>query len=187
MEEEVSFILDHTKEQMEKAITHLEAALLKIRAGKATPSMLDGIFVDYYGVNSPLSNVSNINTPDARTIVVQPWEKSMIGPIEKAILASNIGLNPQNDGVILRINLPQLTEERRKDLVKQSKGEAEHAKVSIRSIRREGNESIKKLQKDGLPEDMAKDAEAKIQQLTDSFTVQVDQKLEKKEKDIMTV
>jgi ribosome recycling factor len=187
MDEELSFILDHTKEQMQKTLTHLEAELLKIRAGKASPQMLDGIYVDYYGANSPLGNVANINTPDARTLVVQPWEKSMLGPIEKAIQAANLGLNPQNDGSIIRINIPILTEERRRDLVKQSKAESEHAKVGIRSIRRESNESIKKLQKDGLPEDMAKDGENKVQQMTDSFIAKVDEKLERKEKEIMTV
>jgi ribosome recycling factor len=187
MEDELSFILDHAKEQMQKTVSHLESELLKIRAGKATPQMMDGIYVDYYGVNSPLANVANVNTPDARTIVVQPWEKSMLGPIEKAIQAANLGLNPQNDGSIIRINIPILTEERRRDLVKQSKAEAEHAKVGIRSIRREANESIKKLQKDGLPEDLAKDGENKVQQLTDNFIIKVDEKLDKKEKEIMTV
>jgi ribosome recycling factor len=187
MEDEVSFILDHTKEQMQKALSHLDSELLKIRAGKASPQMLDGLYVDYYGTNSPLGNVANINTPDARTLVVQPWEKSMLGPIEKAIQAANLGLNPQNDGSIIRINIPILTEERRRDLVKQSKAEAEHAKVGIRSIRRDSNESVKKLQKDGLPEDMAKDAENKIQQLTDTHIAKADERLEKKEKEIMTV
>ena len=187
MNEEVEFILDHTKEQMQKAISHLESDLLKIRAGKATPQMLDGIFVDYYGTSTPLNNVSNINTPDARTLMVQPWEKSMLGPIDKAIQAANLGLNPQNDGTIIRINVPPLTEERRKGLAKQSKTEVENAKVSIRSIRKEANDSIKKLQKEGLPEDIAKDAESKVQNLTDSHISKVDLLLEKKEKEIMTV
>lgn len=187
MEEEVSFILDHAKEQMQKAIMHLDAELLKIRAGKASPQMLEGVFVDYYGANVPLSNVANVNTSDARTLVVQPWEKNMLHPIEKAIAAANLGLNPQNDGTLIRINVPLLTEDRRKDLVKQSKAEAENAKVSIRSIRREANESIKKEQKEGLPEDVAKDAEAKVQQLTDSNIKKVDERLEIKEKEIMTV
>jgi ribosome recycling factor len=187
MEDEVTFLLDHTKEQMQKALAHLDSELLKVRAGKASPQMLEGIYVDYYGTNTPLGNVANINTPDARTISVQPWEKQMLGPIEKAIMAANIGLNPQNDGSIIRINIPQLTEERRKDLVKQSKAESENAKVGIRSIRRDANEAVKKLQKDGLPEDLAKDAEAKIQQLTDANIVKVDDRLAKKEKEIMTV
>ena len=187
MNDEVDFILDHTKEQMQKALSHLEGDLLKIRAGKATPSMLDGLFVDYYGASTPLNNVANVNTPDARTIVVQPWEKTMLGPIEKAIQAANLGLNPQNDGALIRINVPPLTEERRKGLVKQSKAEAENAKVTIRSLRKEANDSIKKLQKDGLAEDLAKDAEAKVQILTDTHIVKVDALVETKEKEIMTV
>ena len=187
MNEDVELILDHTKEQMQKAISHLENDLLKIRAGKASPQMLEGIFVDYYGTSTPLSNVSNVNTPDARTLVVQPWEKTMLGPIDKAIQAANLGLNPQNDGTIIRINVPPLTEERRKGLVKQSKTEAENAKVTIRSLRKEANDSIKKLQKEGLPEDMAKDGETKVQHLTDLHIAKVDALLEKKEKEIMTV
>ncbi len=187
MEDELSFVLDHAKEQMEKTIIHLEAELLKIRAGKANPQMLEGIYVDYYGANTPLSNVANINTPDARTLVVQPWEKSMLVPIGKAIQAANLGLNPQDDGSLIRINIPMLTEDRRKDLVKQSRAEAEHAKVGIRSTRKDANDAIKKLQKDGLPEDLAKDGESKVQQLTDTFSAKVDEKLEQKEKDIMTV
>ena len=172
---------------MQKAITHLDAELLKIRAGKASTQMLEGIFVDYYGANTPLGNVANVSTPDARTLAIQPWEKSMLGPIEKAIQAANLGFNPSNDGSIIRINVPPLTEERRKNLGKQSKNEGENAKVSIRNIRRDANETIKKLQKDGLPEDMGKDAETKIQALTDSYIVKVDALIEKKEKDIMTV
>jgi ribosome recycling factor len=187
MEDELAFVLDHAKEQMQKTLLHLDSELLKIRAGKASPQMLDGIYVDYYGANTPLANVANINTPDARTLAIQPWEKSMLGAIDKAIQAANLGLNPQNDGSIIRINVPQLTEERRKDLVKQSKAEAEDAKVGIRSIRRDANESIKKLQKDGLAEDLSKDAEAKVQQLTDNHITKVDERLEKKEKEIMTV
>lgn len=187
MNEEVQFLLDETKEQMEKALSHLEAELVKVRAGKANPSMLEGVSVDYYGTRTPLNQVSNINTQDARTLVIQPWEKSMLTPIEKAIQAANLGLNPQNDGVIIRIIVPPLTEERRKDLVKKAKAEAEHAKVTLRNLRRDANESIKKLQKDGMPEDEAKDAEAKIQQLTDAYSVKCDKHLEQKEKDIMTV
>ena len=187
MNEEVQFLLDETKEQMEKALSHLEAELVKVRAGKANPSMLEGVNVDYYGTRTPLNQVSNINTQDARTLVIQPWEKSMLTPIEKAIQAANLGLNPQNDGVIIRIIVPPLTEERRKDLVKKAKAEAEHAKVTLRNLRRDANEAIKKLQKDGMPEDEAKDAEAKIQQLTDAYSVKCDKHLEQKEKDIMTV
>jgi ribosome recycling factor len=187
MNEEVQFLLDETKEQMEKALSHLEAELVKVRAGKANPSMLEGIFVDYYGTRTPLNQVSNVNTQDARTLIVQPWEKSMLTPIEKAIQAANLGLNPQNDGVLIRIIVPALTEERRKDLVKKAKAEAEHAKVTLRNLRRDANEAIKKLQKDGMPEDEAKDAETKIQQLTDAYSVKCDKHLEQKEKDIMTV
>jgi ribosome recycling factor len=187
MNEEIQFILDNAKEQMDKAVSHLEAELVKVRAGKASPTMLESISVDYYGTRTPLNQVANVNTADARTLVIQPWEKSMLGPIEKAIQAANLGFNPSNDGSIIRINVPPLTEERRKNLGKQSKNEGENAKVSIRSIRRDANESIKKLQKDGLPEDMGKDAETKIQALTDSYIVKVDALIEKKEKDIMTV
>lgn len=172
---------------MEKAISHLESELAKIRAGKANPAMLEGIMVDYYGTNTPLNQVANVNTPDARSIVIQPWEKSMLTPIEKAIQAANLGLNPQNDGVIIRIMVPPLTEERRRDLVKKAKSEAEDAKIGLRSARKEAIDEIKKLQKDGLPEDEAKDAETKIQQLTDNYSVKCDKHLEAKEKEILTV
>ena len=184
---EVKKITDGMNDLMNKAISHLEAELQKIRAGKANPQMLDSIHVDYYGTNTPLSQVANVNSPDARTIVIQPWEKSMIGPIEKAILAANLGFTPQNDGTIVRINVPPLSEERRKDLVKKARAEGETAKVSIRNIRRDSNEHIKKAQINGLPEDLAKDAEKKTQQLTDQFIIKVDKHLEMKEKEIMTV
>lgn len=187
MNELVKPQIDSATLLMDKAIAHLEAELAKIRAGKASPAMLDGIYVDYYGSNTPLSQVANINTPDARTLAVQPWEKQMLGPIEKAIFGSNIGLTPQNDGVMIRLNIPPVTEERRLNLVKQSKGEAENAKVSIRNVRRDANEAIRKLVKDGLAEDVAKDAETKIQQLTDSYIVKTEKHLEAKEKEIMTV
>ena len=175
------------QDQMQRAISHLEAELVKVRAGKANPSMLDSIFVDYYGNNTPLNQVANVNTLDARTLVIQPWEKSMIKPIEKAIIDANLGFAPQNDGQIVRINVPPLSEERRKDLVKKAKAEGETAKVSIRNLRREGNEQIKKIQKTGIPEDLAKDAEARIQKMTDDFITKVDKHLEAKEKEIMTV
>jgi len=187
MSEETKFILDSAKEQMEKAVSHLEAELVKVRAGKANPTMLEGLMVDYYGNMTPLNQVANINTADARTLVIQPWEKSMLTPIEKAIQIANLGLNPQNDGVLIRILVPALTEERRKDLVKKAKAEAENAKVSLRTIRKEANESLKKLQKAGTPEDEVKDAEAKVQTLTDSFVLKCDKHLEVKEKEIMTV
>jgi ribosome recycling factor len=172
---------------MQKAISHLETELVKIRAGKATPSMMDGVMVDYYGSMTPLNQVANINTPEARTIIIQPWEKSLIKPIEKAITDANLGLNPQNDGQMIRITVPPLSEERRKDLVKRAKAEGEHAKVGIRNLRRDANENIKKAQKAGLPEDLAKDAEAKTQKITDDYIAKVDKHLEAKEKEIMTV
>ena len=171
---EVKPILDHMQDHMQKAISHLEAELVKIRAGKATPSMMDGVMVDYYGSMTPLNQVANINTPEARTIIIQPWEKSLIKPIEKAITDANLGLNPQNDGQMIRITVPPLSEERRKDLVKRAKAEGEHAKVGIRNLRRDANENIKKAQKAGLPEDLAKDAEAKTQKITDDYIAKVD-------------
>jgi ribosome recycling factor len=187
MNELVKPQIEEVTSLMDKAIAHLENELAKIRAGKASAGMLDGIYVDYYGNNTPLNQVANINTPDARTLAIQPFEKKLLGVIEKAIFASNIGLTPMNDGQMIRVNIPPLTEERRKGLVKQSKGEAENAKVSIRNIRREANEAIRKLVKDGLAEDVAKDAETKIQQITDSYIVKTDKHLEAKEKEIMTV
>lgn len=172
---------------MEKSLDHLEFELSKVRAGKANPAMLEPVMVDYYGSRVPLSNAANVNTQDARTIVIQPWEKSMLTPIEKAIQAANLGFNPQNDGVIIRIIVPPLTEERRKDLVKTAKSFGEDAKVAIRNIRKESMEKIKSLQKNGLPEDEAKGAETKIQGLTDDHVAKCDKHLEQKEKEIMTV
>ena len=187
MEEEVQLYLDDAKERMEKSLEHLNTELSKIRAGKATPSILDVISVDYYGSLTPLSRISNISTPDARTIRIQPWEKNMIGPIEKAIMQANIGLNPSNNGEVVIVNIPVLTEERRLYLVKQVKAEGENARVSIRSIRRDTNEELKKMQKNGLSEDLEKDAENDIQKLTDSYNELIDNYLDKKEKDIMTI
>ena len=187
MSEVLKKIIDGTKEQMDRAIDHLETELGKIRTGKAQPQMLDRVFVDYYGASTQLSQLANINTPDARTITVQPWEKNLIVAIEKAITLANLGLNPQNDGSIIRIAIPPLTEERRKDLVKKAKAEAENCKVSIRSLRRDGNEAIKKTVKEGLPEDLGKDAETKTQQMTDTYIIKVYKHLEAKEKEIMTV
>ncbi|MCP9752172.1 ribosome recycling factor [Ferruginibacter sp. HRS2-29] len=187
MTEELNLIIDDTTASMEKAITHLETELAKIRAGKATPAMLDGIMADYYGNPTPISQVANINTLDARTIAVQPWEKNMLQVIERAIIAANIGINPQNDGVTIRLFLPPLTEERRKELVKRCNGEGENAKVSIRNIRRDAIEDIKKLQKDGLSEDECKDAEVEAQALTDKFISLVEKHLAAKEKEIMVV
>lgn len=187
MEEEVQLFLDDAKERMAKAIEHLKKELSKIRAGKATPSILDVVSVDYYGTLTPLSRISNISSPDARTLRVQPWEKSMIDPIEKAIMKANLGLNPSNNGEVVIINIPVLTEERRRDLAKQVKVEGENAKVSIRSVRRETNEELKKLQKEGMSEDFEKDAEADVQELTNKYNKLVDDYLEQKEKDIMTI
>ena len=187
MNEEVQFYLDETKERMESALNHLEVELSKIRAGRANPKILQDVLVDYYGSPTPLNQVANVASPDPRTITVQPWEKSMIAPIERAIMNANLGLNPDNNGEIVRINIPPLTEERRRDLVKQSKGETETAKVSIRNARRDVIEQVKKMVKDGLPEDMAKDAENVAQKLTDEFGKKVDELFAKKEKDIMTI
>lgn len=187
MNEDVKFILDSAKESMEKAIRHLESELTKIRAGKANPAMLENVKVDYYGSMTPLNQVASVNTQDSRTILIQPWEKSMLTPIEKAVQAANLGFNPQNDGVLIRIIVPPLTEDRRKDLVKKAKQEAEDAKVGLRSARKEAMEEVKALQKKGLPEDEAKDAETKIQQLTDTYAGKCDKHLEQKEKEILTV
>ena len=185
--EDVSSTFSIAEDSMKKAIGHLEAELVKIRAGKANPQMLDGIMVDYYGSPMPINQVGNISVMDARTLTIQPWEKNMLQPIERAIINSNIGINPQNDGVIIRLFLPPLTEERRKDLVKRCLGEGEHSKVAIRNIRRDALESIKKAQKNGLSEDAAKDAEADIQDLTNRFIAVVDKHLAAKEKEIMAV
>ena len=187
MEEEIQFQLDVLKEKMDKAVSHLEEELIRIRAGKATPNILDGINVDYYGTMTPLNQVSNINTPDAKTIAIQPWEKTMIEPIEKAILAANIGLTPANNGELIRINIPALTEERRRNLVKQIKNMGENTKVSIRNARRETNEDLKKMQKDGLSEDLEKDAEHEVQEMTNQYTEKIDKIIKAKEQDIMTV
>lgn len=172
---------------MKKAINHLEAELIKVRAGKANPNMIEGIMVDYYGNPTPISQIGNISVLDARTLSIQPWEKNMLQPIEKAIMASNIGITPQNDGANIRLFLPPLTEERRKELVKRANGEGEHSKVAIRNIRRDSIEAIKKLQKDGLSEDAGKDAEKEIQGITDKYIALVDKHLATKEKEIMAV
>jgi ribosome recycling factor len=180
-------LINDTRSHMQKSIEHLEVELAKVRAGRATPSMIEGVHVDYYGSSMPLSQVSNISVPDARTLMIQPWEKAMVSPIEKAILAANLGFNPQNDGMVIRINVPALTEERRKELVKKAKAEAEHAKVGIRSLRRDANEKLKNEIKAHVAEDLIKDAEDKIQKMTDQFILTVDKHLEGKEKEIMTV
>ncbi|MCO6497544.1 MAG: ribosome recycling factor [Chitinophagaceae bacterium] len=175
------------KSAMQKTINHLESELSKIRAGKASPDILNGVVVDYYGNPTPINQVANVSVMDARTITVQPWEKNMLQPLERAIIAANIGINPQNDGNIIRLFLPPLTEERRKELVKKSNSEGEQAKVSIRNIRRDAIEQIKKEQKDGLSEDVARDYEGQIQGLTDKYIGIVDKYLETKEKEIMAI
>ncbi len=184
MNEEIDFILDSAKEAMNNAISHLEKELIGIRAGKASPAMLSTINVDYYGSQTPLGQVANVNTPDARTISIQPWEKNMLQEIEKAIMLANIGFNPMNNGENIIINVPPLTEERRKELAKQAKAEAEHAKVGIRNARKEANNDIKKTD---VSDDMKKNAEADIQDLTDKYVKIIDEKYAVKEKEIMTV
>ncbi len=179
--------VDAAKEKMQKALEHLDNELTAVRAGKASPAMLNHVMVDYYGTPTPLAQVSSVTVPDARTMLIQPWEKTMIAPIEKAILAANIGLTPQNNGEHVRLNIPALTEERRKELVKQIKNECENARISVRNARRDAVDHVKKLQKDGLPEDVAKDTEAELQKQTDVFNKRVDEAFAKKEKEIMTV
>jgi ribosome recycling factor len=187
MNEELELIIDEVQVLMAKAITHLEVEISKIRAGKATPSIVDGIYVDYYGNATPINQVANVTVSDARTLTIQPWERNMLQAIERAIITSNIGLNPQNDGNYIRLFVPPLTEERRREFAKRAFGEGEQAKVAVRSIRREGIEQVKKLQKDGLSEDIAKDTEAEIQVITDKYIALVDQHCKEKEKEIMTV
>lgn len=187
MAEDVVSIIADAEDHMKKAISHLESELTKIRAGKANPQMIDGIVVDYYGSPMPINQVANISVLDARTLSIQPWEKNMLQPIERAIIAANIGINPQNDGNLIRLFLPPLTEERRKELVKRCQGEGEQSKVAIRNIRRDAIEGIKKLQKNGLSEDAAKDAEADVQQVTDKYIAVVEKHLTSKEKEIMSV
>jgi len=187
MNEEVDFVLELTNEKMKAAIAHLDKELLHIRAGKASPAMLDGIMIEYYGSLTPLIQVANVSTPDARTVTIQPWEKGLIPTIEKAIMNANLGFNPDNNGELIRINVPVLTEERRKGLVKQASQEGEIAKVSIRSVRKDANENLKKLQKEGVAEDIVKDAEEEVQKMTNNFSVKVDSLVKTKEKDIMTI
>ena len=187
MTEEIQMGLDDAKEVMQKALDYLHIELQKIRAGKANPSMLDGVKVDYYGSPTPISQVANVGTTDARTITVQPWEKSLLDEISRGIINANLGLNPQSNGEMLIINVPMLTEERRKDLVKRSKAEGEHAKVSIRNKRKDAMDFIKSLKSDGLSEDIAKRADDEIQKVVDSYSKKVDDLIILKEKDIMTV
>ena len=184
---DVNHYLNPAEEKMEMAVEYLDQALAHIRAGKANPKILDGIRVDYYGSAAPISNVANISVPDARTIAITPWEKSMFKVIEKAIINSELGITPENNGEVIRISIPPLTEERRKALVKQSKNEAEQAKISVRNARRDAIEGLKKAIKDGMPEDVEKDAEAKVQKIHDRFMKRIDEIFAAKEKEILTV
>ena len=187
MPDDLNSIIDHAEESMNKAIGHLEVELVKVRAGKAHPNIVDGLVVDYYGTPTPINQVGNISVADARTLTIQPWEKNMLQPIERSIIAANIGITPQNDGNMIRLFMPPLTEERRKELVKKAQVEGEHSKVAIRSIRRDSMEHIKRLQKNGLSEDVCKDAEKQVQDITDKYIALVDKHLVAKEKEIMTV
>ena len=187
MTEQVDKVVNNTSDLMKKAISHLESELVKIRAGKANPQMLDGLVVDYYGAPTPINQVANITVTDARTITLQPWEKPMIAPIERALMQANLGVTPQNDGVVIRLFMPPLTEERRKELVKRVNGEGEQGKIAVRNIRRDMIEQIKKLQKEGLSEDAAKDAETRIQGITDKNIAAVEQHCKDKDKEIMTI
>ena len=187
MSDDLEFILEEAREDMKKALDHLETELIKIRAGKASPQMLEGLTVDYYGSPTVLNQVANVSAMDARTLTIQPWEKNMLQPIERAIINANLGVTPQNDGNIIRLFMPPLTEERRKEFVKRAGGEGEQSKVAIRNLRRDAIEQIKKLQKDGLSEDEAKDAEKEIQDITDKNIALVDKHLAAKEKEIMAV
>lgn len=187
MQEDIQFVLDTSEESMIAAMAHLETELSGIRAGKADPKMLLGLMVDYYGTDTPLNQVANINTPDARTIAIQPWEKNMIGPIERAIINSNLGFNPDNNGEMVRINIPILTTERRVGLKKQVHSEGENAKISIRNARRDIIDELKKMVKDGLSEDFQKDGEAEAQKLTDKYYRLIEESVKEKEADIMTL
>lgn len=187
MNESVELIMEETRDRMQKALEYLDFELSRMRTGRANPILLEGITVDYYGVKSPLSQVSNINTVDAKTIMIQPWERNMLGPIEKAIMAANIGVTPINNGEVIRINIPPLTEERRLQLVKQIKNEGETAKISVRNARKWANDELKSEVKNGLPEDVEKQATEKVQEITDEFTNKVDKLVVAKEKDVMTV
>ena len=187
MDELVKMVLDETRDKMEKSINHLETELMKIRAGKASTHIVDGIMVNYYGVMTPLNQVSNIGAPDVKTVVIQPWDKNMIDPIEKAIMQANIGITPEDNGEVIRLGIPPLTEERRRELVKQVKQEGEDTKVGVRNARRDANDELKSLQKDGLPEDEQKNGESEVQKLTDQYIEKVEKDVEAKENDIMTV
>jgi len=187
MIEDCQIVYDMTKEGMENALTHLDHEFHQIRAGKASPDMLNGVIVDYYGAMTPLNQMANVTSPDPRQIIVQPWDKSVIGTIEKAIMAANLGFNPKNEGEVLRISVPAVTEERRIELVKQAKAEAENAKIAVRNSRRNGNDEAKSLEKEGVPEDDIKRLQDDIQKLTNSYIEKIDKLMEAKDKDIMTI
>ncbi len=187
MTEELDIIFQSCEEQMQKAIEHLEVEMTKVRAGKANPSMVSHLMVDYYGAPTPLPQVANLSTPDARTLTIQPWERKMIQPIEKAILAANLGLTPQNNGETIIISIPTLTEERRRDLTKQIHHMAEQARIGLRAARKDANDEIKTLQKDGLSEDLAHDAEENVQQMVKTYSDKVDHHVAIKEKELLTV
>lgn len=187
MSEELSLQIRSVSANMEKAISHLESELVKIRAGRANPQMFDGVVVDYYGSPTAIAQVANVSVADARTLTIQPWEKNMLQPIERAIIAANLGVTPQNDGTIIRIFLPPLTEERRKEIVKRVQSEGEHSKIAIRNIRRDAIEGVKKLQKNGLSEDIALDGEKQIQDITNKYIALIEKHLAAKEKEIMSV
>ncbi len=187
MIEDCQLVYDMAKEGMEKALAHLDREFHQIRAGKASPDMLNGVMVDYYGAMTPINQMANVTSPDPRQIIVQPWDKSVIGSIEKAIMAANLGFNPKNEGEVLRISVPAVTEERRIELVKQAKNEAENAKIAVRNVRRSGNDEAKALEKEGIPEDDVKRLQDDIQKLTNSYIEKIDKLMEAKEKDIMTI
>ena len=187
MHEDIQFLLDAVNEAMQNSLSHLEKELSKIRAGKANPMILNGVMVEYYGSMTPLNQVATVTAPDPRMLMVSPFEKSMLGGVERAIIEANLGLNPSNDGAIIRVPIPALTEDRRRDLVKQAKGEGENAKISIRNSRRDCLSDIKKLKDDGVSEDMIKRGEDETQKITDKYTKQVDDILDKKESEIMTI
>lgn len=187
MSEMIEQAFEEANEQAEKSIDHLRKELSKLRTGKANPSMLDNVYIDYYGSQSPLNQVANVSAQDSKTLTIQPWDKSIIDAIEKAIFEANLGLTPQNDGEVIRINIPPLTEERRKELVKQAKGFAEDTKISLRNVRREVLDVIKEEVKDGYPEDQGKRRESEVQELLNKYGNKVDQIIEAKESDIMTI
>ena len=187
MVEEIELYLDEAKQLMEQSVTHVQQEFRKIRAGKASPNMLDGLMVEYYGNPTPINQTASITTPDARTIMVKPWEKNLLSEIERAIMNSDLGLNPQNDGELIRLNIPALTEERRQQLVKQAKTEAENGKISVRNVRKDTNDNIKALLKENVSEDEVKRGEDSVQELTNQYTGKIDSVFQAKEKEIMTV